>query len=330
MSSIFDNVIWPLIIALGVLFVVMNCAGIWVWVERRLLGFLQDRFGPNRVGPFGLLQPLADVIKLMFKEDWVPPFADKAVFVMAPAIIVVTVLLGFVIVPFAPGIIVANLNIGILFFLGMSSLGVYSLALAGWSSNSKYALIGGMRTTAQMIAYEVFMGLSMMGPVIIAGSFRLGDIVKAQEGMWFCIPQCLGMVLFFIAGLAETHRIPFDIPEAEGELVAGYHSEYSGMKFGIFFVGEYLAITLISVLTVALFLGGWLGPRFLDGLLGPVLPGLMWFSMKTFALICLFILIRAALPRLRYDQLIEFGWKIMLPLSLLNLLVTGAVVLAFR
>lgn len=321
MSSAMKDIVWPLIVVGGVLFVVLNLAAVWIWLERRLLALWQDRYGPNRVGPFGLLQPVADMVKIFMKEDWVPPFADKPVFVIAPAIIVTTVLLGFAVIPFAPGVLVADINIGLLFFLGMSSLGVYSLALAGWASNNKYSLIGGMRTTAQMIAYEVFMGLSMMGTVILAGSFNLRVIVEAQHTVWFCIPQFLGLIVFFIAGLAETHRIPFDLPEAEGELVAGFHSEYSGMKFGMFFVGEYLGITLISALTVALFFGGWLGP---------VLPPLVWFAVKTVLLVSFFILIRAALPRFRYDQLIEYGWKVMLPLSLLNLLVTGGLVLAFR
>jgi len=321
MSSMWTEIGWPLVVVAGVLFVVLNLAAVLIWMERRLLALWQDRYGPNRVGIFGVLQPVADMVKIFFKEDWVPPFADKVTFVMAPAIIVVTVLLSFVVVPFAPGVIVTDINIGILFFLAMSSLGVYSLALAGWASNNKYSLIGGMRTTAQMLAYEVFMGLSMMGVVIQAGSFSLTEIVEAQRGLWYCIPQCVGLVVFFVAGLAETHRIPFDLPEAEGELVAGFHSEYSGMKFGMFFVGEYLGITLISSLTVAMFFGGWLGPW---------LPPVLWFAIKTLIVLCLFILIRASLPRFRYDQLIEIGWKYMLPLSLVNLLVTGGVVLLMR
>jgi NADH-quinone oxidoreductase subunit H len=222
-------------------------------------------------------------------------------------------------VPFTPDILVLDLDVGLLFFLAMSSMGVYSVALAGWASNNKYALLGGLRASAQMLAYEVFMGLSVMGVVMLAGSFSLKDIVAAQEDMWFCIPQFLGMCIFMIAGIAETHRIPFDLPEAESELVAGFHSEYSGMKFGMFFVGEYIGITLISALTSTLFLGGWHGPW---------LPPLFWFMFKTFILICGFILLRASLPRMRYDQLMAFGWKLMLPLALLNLMVTGAIVLA--
>jgi NADH-quinone oxidoreductase subunit H len=241
------------------------------------------------------------------------------VFVIAPAVIMVTVLMAFAVVPFAPGLQIADLNIGLLFFLGMSSLGVYSVVLAGWSSDNKYALIGSVRAAAQMLGYEVFMGLSLMGVVLLAGSFDLVQIVEAQRHIWFIIPQFLGFVLFLIAGIAETRRLPFDLPEAESEIVAGFHSEYSGMKFGMFFVGEYLGVTLISALIAILFFGGWLGP---------VLPPIVWFLLKTFFFICFFILLRASLPRPRFDQLMNWGWKVMLPLSLVNLLATGAIVLA--
>jgi len=309
--------LWAL---LGILFFALNIAAGLIWLERRLLALWQDRYGPNRVGPFGLLQVVADMIKIFTKEDWIPPFADKWVFILAPGIVMVTVLMGFAVVPFASGIVVSDLNIGLLFFLAMSSLGVYSVVLAGWSSDNKYALLGGLRAAAQMLSYEVFMGLALMGTVMLAGSFSLGAIVEAQaRSMWFIIPQFLGFVLFLIAGLAETRRLPFDLPEAESELVAGYHSEYSGMKFGMFFVGEYLGIVLISSLITVLFLGGWLGPW---------LPGLVWFLIKVFAFISFFILLRAALPRPRFDQLMGWGWKFMLPLALANLLVTGAIVAA--
>jgi NADH-quinone oxidoreductase subunit H len=308
-----------LLIVGGVLGGLLVVAPGLIWLERRLLALWQDRYGPNRAGPFGVLIVLADTIKLFFKEDWIPPFADKVVFVMAPAIVMITVFFSFVIIPFAPGIIVTDLNIGILFFLAMSSMGAYSIILGGWASNNKYSLLGAMRGAAQMISYEVFMGLALMGAVLLANSFSLVDIVEAQRGMWFVIPQFVGFVIFFIAGIAETHRLPFDIPEAESELVAGFHSEYSGMKFGMFFVGEYLGITLISSLTVCLFFGGWLGPDFL--------PPLVWFVLKTFAFIALFILLSASLPRPRYDQLMEFGWKILLPLTLINLMITAGVVL---
>jgi NADH-quinone oxidoreductase subunit H len=315
------DTIRQIIILFSILFVVLTIGSMLIWLERRLLALWQDRYGPNRVGPFGLLQVLADSIKIFAKEDWVPPFADKAVFILAPAVIMVVVLMSFTVIPFAPGIEVVDLNIGLLFFLAMSSMGVYSVALAGWASNSKYSLLGGMRSVAQMLSYEVFMGLSLMGVVMLAGSFNLREIVEAQRGGWFIIPQFIGFVVFFIAGIAETHRLPFDLPEAESELVAGFHAEYSGMKFGMFFIGEYLAITLISALTVTLFFGGWMGP---------LLPPVIWFAIKTFVFICFFILLRASLPRPRYDQLMSFGWKVMLPLSLLNLVVTGAWILAAK
>jgi NADH-quinone oxidoreductase subunit H len=309
-----------LLTVFGVLIVVMSVASGLIWLERRLLALWQDRYGPNRVGPFGLLQVLADMIKIFFKEDWIPPFADRPIFVIAPTIVMGTVLLSFAIIPFAPGIEVAHLDIGLLFFLGMSAISVYSVALAGWSSDSKYSLLGGLRAAAQMLSYEAFMGLSLMGVVMLAGSFDLVTIVQAQQHQWFIVPQILGFVMFLIAGVAETHRLPFDLPEAESELVAGYHSEYSGMKFGMFFVGEYLGITLISAMIATLFLGGWLGPAFL--------PPIVWFVLKTFVFIAGFILLRAALPRPRFDQLMSFSWKVMLPLALLNLMVTAALVLA--
>ena len=314
-----NEIIWKLIMVFGILITTLNVAALLIWLERRLLALWQDRYGPNRVGPFGLLQVLADMVKVLTKEDWIPPFADRPVFIIAPAVIVVTVIMSFAVIPFAPGIGVVDLNIGLLFFLAMSSLGVYSVALAGWASDSKYSLLGGLRSAAQMLSYEVFMGLSLMGVVMLSGSFNLFEIVEAQRNMWFCIPQFPGLVIFLIAGIAETHRLPFDLPEAESELVAGFHSEYSGMKFGMFFVGEYLGITLISAFIVTLFFGGWRGP---------LLPPLAWFTLKTLFFISLFILLRASLPRPRYDQLMAYGWKVMLPLALLNLVVTGGILLA--
>lgn len=311
---------YPIAALVGILLVALGIASGLIWVERRLLALWQDRYGPNRVGPFGLLQVLADMIKIFTKEDWVPPFADKPVFILAPAIIIVTVLLSFAVLPIAPGIIISDLNIALLFFLAMSSLGVYSIVLAGWASDNKYSLLGGLRAAAQMLSYEVFMGLSLMGTVLLAGSFSLVDIVHAQRRIWFIVPQFLGFVLFMIAGLAETRRLPFDLPEAESELVAGFHSEYSGMKFGMFFVGEYLGITLISAMITILFFGGWMGP---------LLPPLLWFFVKMGFFLGVFILFRAALPRPRFDQLMDWAWKWMLPLALANLVVTGAVLLAF-
>lgn len=308
-----------ILIIVGVLLGTVTVAAGLIYVERKMLAVWQQRLGPNRVGPFGIFQVLADMIKIFFKEDWIPPFVDKKVFVVAPTIIMLSVLMSFAIVPFAPGVVVADLNIGLLFFLAMSSLGAYTIVLSGWASNNKYSLLGGVRGAAQMISYEVFMGLSLMGVVLLAGSFNMTEIVNAQKGMWFVIPQFVGFVIFLIAGIAETHRLPFDLPEAESELIAGFHSEYSGMKFGMFFVGEYLGITLVSSMITVLFFGGWLGPAFL--------PPIVWFLIKMFAFILFFILLRATLPRPRYDQLMSYGWKLLLPLALLNVLVTGAVVL---
>ena len=312
--AIIIGVIKALVLLIGLVLV-----GAWmIWAERRLLGLWQDRWGPNRVGPLGLGQVIADMIKIFFKEDWLPPFVDKPVFIIAPFVAIVTMLLSFAIVPVAPGWRVANLNIGILYFLAMASLAVYAVMLGGWSSNSKYALLGGLRSAAQMITYEVFMGLAVMGVVMQAGSFSLDRIVAAQKNLWFVVPQFVGFCLFSLAGIAATHRSPFDLPEAEQELAAGFHTEYSGMKFGMFFVGEYVGIVVVSALIVTLFFGGWQGPW---------LPPFIWFAIKTTAFMVLFILLRAALPRPRYDQLMEAGWKFCLPLALLNLLVTGAIVL---
>lgn len=307
--------------AVLVLAIVMGVTTGLTWVERRLLGGFQDRYGPNRVGPQGLLQPIADAVKLMTKEDWIPPFADRLVFVVAPAIIMVTVLLVFGTIPFTRAIHVADLNVGLLFFLAMASLGVYSIVLAGWSSNSKYSLIGGLRAAAQMISYELPMGLSLAGVVIFAGSFRLSDIVAAQRPLWFCVVQPVGLLIFFIGALAESRRIPFDLPEADSELVDGYHTEYSAMKFGLFYVGEYLDVLLIASIITVLFLGGWMGP---------ILPPILWFAVKTGAVIGAFMWVRSILPRFRFDQLMNFGWKVLLPLALLNVLVTGFLALALH
>jgi NADH-quinone oxidoreductase subunit H len=307
------------LMGIGVLLGIFIIAPGLIWLERRLLALWQDRYGPNRVGPFGIFQVLADMVKIFSKEDWIPPFADRPIFVIAPGIVMVTVLMAYAVVPIAPGIGVVDLNIGLLFFLGMSSLGVYSVVLGGWSSNNKYALIGALRGSAQMISYEVFMGLSLLGVVALAGSFNLREIVEAQRGMWNIGPQFVGFVLFVIAGVAETRRLPFDLPEAESEIIAGFHTEYSGMKFGMFFVGEYIGIILISGMITTLFLGGWLGP---------LLPPIVWFLLKTFLFVGFFVLLRATLPRLRFDQLMHLGWKVLFPLALLNTMITGAILLA--
>ena len=304
-----------------ILATVILVAAMLIWVERRLLSFWQERLGTNRVGPFGLLQVVADMIKIFTKEDWVPPFADKFSFVLAPAIIMTVILMSFSVIPFAPDVGVVDSNIGVLFVLAMASLGAYSVMLAGLSSDNKYALLGALRAAAQMISYEVFMGISILGVVALSGTFNLREIVLAQEeNGWYVIPQFIGFVIFLIAGVAESHRLPFDIPEAEQEICAGYHTEYSGMKFGMFFVGEYLGLVLIASLITVLFFGGWLGPAFL--------PPIVWFSLKVFVFIAFFILLRAAIPRPRYDQLMTYGWLFLLPVSLLNLLITGVIILS--
>ena len=303
-----------------VLGVVIIVAAMLIWVERRLLGFWQERLGPNRVGPFGLLQVVADMVKIFTKEDWVPRFADRLSFVIAPAIIMTVVLLSFAVIPFAPNIGVVNSNIGVLFILAMASLGAYSVMLGGLSSDNKYALLGSLRAAAQMVSYEVFMGISLLGVVALSGSFNLREIVEDQADTWYVVPQFIGFVIFLIAGVAESHRLPFDIPEAEQEICAGYHTEYSGMKFGMFFVAEYIGLVLISSLITVLFFGGWLGPSFL--------PPIFWFTLKASLFIAFFILLRAAIPRPRYDQLMSYGWLFLLPVSLINLLVTGFIILS--
>ncbi|HMU68199.1 MAG TPA: NADH-quinone oxidoreductase subunit NuoH, partial [Cellvibrionaceae bacterium] len=280
---------------------------------------------PNRAGPFGLLQLPADMVKMFFKEDWTPPFVDKLTFWLAPAIAMSGLLLAFIVIPIVPGWVAADLNIGLLFFFAMAGLAVYAVMFAGWSSNNKYALLGGIRSTAQTVSYEVFMGLSLMGIVTITGSFNLTDIVNAQKDCWFVFPQFLGFFTFAIAGVAVAHRSPFDLPEAEQELAAGFHTEYSGLKWGMFFVGEYVGVVLVSALATVLFFGGWLPPFQWSGF--DWIPPLFWFVAKTAFFIMLFILIRAALPRPRYDQIMDFGWRICLPITLVNLVGTAAVVL---
>ncbi len=310
--------------AIVILLAVVICGALLSFVERRLLGLWQDRHGPNRVGPFGAFQLGADMLKMFFKEDWTPPFADKMIFALAPVIAMGSLLVAFSVIPITPTWGVADLNIGLLFFFAMAGVNVYAVLFAGWASNNKFSLLGAMRASAQTLSYEVFMGLSVMGIVAVTGSFNMRDIVEAQhQGWWFIIPQFFGFCTFFIAGIAVTHRHPFDQPEAEQELADGYHIEYAGMKWGMFFVGEYIGIVLISALLVTLFFGGWHGP-FLD-----TLPWLsfVWFALKTAFFIMIFILLRASVPRPRYDQVMAFSWKFCLPLTLINLLVTGAVVL---
>jgi NADH-quinone oxidoreductase subunit H len=313
-----------------VFFVILTLAAYLVLAERRILAWIQDRKGPNRVGPMGLLQPLADVIKMLTKEDVRPSGADKWLFYLAPAMAAIPAILTFAVIPFgAPltvmgrpvPLVVSDLNVGLLFFMALSSIAVYGVALGGWASNSKYALLGSIRGLAQLISYELSMGLSLVPTVMLARSFRLSDIVAAQADGWFILYQPVAFLIFLVSIAAECKRIPFDLPEAEGELVAGFHTEYSGMRFGLFFVGEYINIIVLGGLAATFFLGGWHGPW---------LPPPVWFGIKVLAFAFFFIWMRGTLPRLRYDQLMHFGWKLLTPLALVNILVTGWFLVAVR
>ncbi len=317
-----------LVVKLGIILVfLLLVAAYLVYFERKLLGRLQIRLGPNRAGPFGILQPLADAVKLLAKEDVVPEKADRLIFLFAPAVVAGSALLIFAVVPFGAGwtiggreipLVVADLNVGLLYTLALSSVGVYGVALGGWASNSKYSLLGGIRGVAQMISYELSLGLSLVPVVMLAESFSLVDIVAAQSHYPFILVQPLAFLIFFVSSLGEIKRIPFDLPEAENELVAGYHTEYSGMRFGLFFLGEYVTMVVLGALVAVFFLGGWRGP---------LLPPLIWFALKVLIVVFVMIWIRGTLPRLRYDQLMHFGWKVLIPLALLNIIVTGGIVL---
>jgi NADH-quinone oxidoreductase subunit H len=318
--------ILAILIGLGkalVIFLVAMLSMAWgTWLERRMLGLWQDRYGPNRVGPFGLGQVLADMFKALFKEDWMPPFADKFTFILAPFLSLSMMLLGFVFIPLTPTWGIANPNVAVLLFLALGGLAVYAVMLAGWSSGNKYSLLGGVRSTAQTISYEVFMGLSLMGVVMMAGSFNLRDIVQYQmDHHYFLLMQFPAFCIWVLSALAVIHRAPFDLPEAESELVQGYHTEYASMKFAMFMLSEYLGMVMVAALTTAMFFGGWHGPFWMEQL------PFLWFGLKTFLFICAYILVRAALPRPRYDQLMSLAWKVILPISLINLLVTAAYVL---
>jgi NADH-quinone oxidoreductase subunit H len=316
---------WLLIlVGLGITAVALILvAALLVFAERRVLGLLQDRYGPNRAGPFGLLQAPADALKLLSKEAFVPPFAERFFYTLAPILVASAVLISFVVVPIGPNLgWASNINIGLLFVLAMSSINAYGVFLGGWASNSKFPLIGSIRAIAQLISYELSLGLAVMGVVLLAGSFSLARIVEAQE-IPYILLQPVGFLIFLICGVAETHRIPFDLPEAENELASGFNTEYGGMRFGLFFLGEYLGMLLISALITTLYLGGWHGP-FQPWLAVP------WFALKTLALVLLFFWLRASLPRLRYDQLIAFGWKFLLPVALLNIMGTAMIGLLWK
>jgi len=326
-------------IVLGVL---LTAVAYTVWLERKVVGHMQNRWGPTRVGPFGLLQPAADGLKFLFKEDLTPPHVYKPLFLAAPLIAVIFALTSISVIPFGNSITIrgysiplqiTDVNTGLLLILGVTSIGVYGVALAGWSSNNKYSLLGGLRASAQMVSYEISLGLSLVGVLIMSGSFSLREIVKAQGGhFWGFIPhwnifggQFIGFFCYLMAAYAETNRIPFDLPEAETELVAGYHTEYSAMKFAMFFMAEYANMITVACLATLMFFGGWNGPLFGPRILQAVLP-VFWFGLKIFGFLFLYIWVRGTLPRFRYDQLMAFGWKFLLPLALANVIATAIAV----
>ncbi len=329
-DPIVQLVLWTLVKLLVVLVVMLGIVAYLTFAERKVAGHIQQRPGPNRVGPWGLFQCIADIVKLLVKEEFIPDQANKVIFHLAPILAVVPALTTFAVVPVGPNFQVTDVNVGLLVFLAMSGLGVYAITLAGWSSNNKYSLLGGMRSAAQMVSYELSLGLSTIGVLLLAGSLSLHDIVGAQQGWyhlgavpfprWFVFTQPVAFVIFVICAFAETNRAPFDLPEGESELTGGFHTEYASMKWAMFFLGEYMNMITISAITITLFLGGWGGPW-----LPPSLQ-FLWFFVKLFAMIFLFMWVRWTFPRLRYDQLMAFGWKVLLPIALLNVLATGVVV----
>jgi len=335
-------VIVSIIKILVVLFVLLTAVAYTVWLERKVVGHIQNRWGPTRVGPFGLLQPLADGLKFIFKEDLTPPYVHKFLYILAPMLALTCSLIAISLIPFGNWVTVAGVstplqitdtNIGLLIILGITGIGVYGVALAGWSSNSKYSLLGGLRASAQMVSYEVALGLSLVGILIICGTFSLRGIVDAQTGTWFhVIPrwnifkgQFVAFFIYLMAAYAETNRIPFDLPEAETELVAGYHTEYSAMKFAMFFMAEYSNMVTVGCLATILFLGGWSGPVFGPPVLQAVLP-IFWFALRVVFFMFVYIWVRGTLPRFRYDQLMAFAWKFLLPLAIANIMITALVV----
>ena len=300
------------------------------WFERKVIGHMQVRLGPMRVGYHGLLQPFADGLKLFFKEDIIPAQADKAVFFLAPIIFMASAMVNLSVIPFSYSFVIANVNLGLLFLFAMAGIGVYGIFISGWASNSKYAFMGGLRSAAQVISYEIALGLSLVGVMMMAGSLNLTEIVRAQENSIFgvyAIPQFVAFVVFSIAAVAETNRTPFDLPEAESELVAGYFTEYSGFRFALFFLGEYIAMLLMASIAAICFLGGWTLPWYIMKVL-PFLkyvPGIVWLLAKIYAFMFFYYWIRATLPRYRYDQFMAIGWKILIPIALANIVVTGLV-----
>lgn len=325
-----DSILAIVIRSLVLIIALLTVFAYLMLFERKILGWFQLRLGPNRTGPWGLAQPIADGVKMIFKEDIIPQDADRFIFKLAPVVSLFVAFAAFAVIPVGPPIkigdwvlplSIADPNAGVLVLLAFTSLAVYGIALGGWASQSKYALLGALRSTAQMISYELTMGMSLVGVILLTGSLRLNDIVAAQEDLWFIVLQPVGFLLFYVSAVAEVNRVPFDLPEAETELVSGYHTEYSGMRYAMFAIAEYVNMITVSSLVTLLYLGGWNGPAFL--------PPVIWFVLKVSVFLFVFIWMRATLPRLRYDRLMTFGWKVMLPVAFLNLVATAAWV-AFR
>jgi NADH-quinone oxidoreductase subunit H len=331
MASFWTGYAWPTtVIVLEVVAIVIPLllmVAYLTYAERKVLAAMHLRKGPNVVGPFGLLQPFADGLKLLLKETVIPSGANRVVFVAAPMLTFILSLVAWAVIPFGPGLVLANINVGILYLLAISSLGVYGIIMAGWASNSKYAFLGALRSAAQMVSYEVSIGFVMISVLLCVGSLNLSDIVLAQKKLWFCVPLLPMFVIFFISGLAETSRAPFDLPEAESELVGGYNVEYSSMTFALFFLGEYANMILMSATTSILFLGGWLAPLGIAPFTW--VPGPIWFVLKICAVLFVFLWVRATFPRYRYDQLMRLGWKVFLPASLFWLVLTAGVLVGF-
>ena len=331
MAEFWISYAWPTVQIAAYIVVIITLVLLSVayltYAERKVLASMQLRKGPNVVGAFGLLQPFADGLKLMLKETIVPSGANRFIFIIAPVITFVLSLVAWAVIPFSAGLVLANINVGILYLFAISSLGVYGIIMAGWASNSKYPFLGAMRSAAQMVSYEISIGFVIITVLLLVGSLNLSDIVTAQERIWFCIPLLPMFVIFFVSALAETNRAPFDLPEAEAELVAGYQVEYSSMTFAMFFLGEYANMILMSAMTAILFLGGWLPP--FDVAPFNWLPGPLWFALKIALILFFFLWVRGTFPRYRYDQLMRLGWKIFLPFSLLWVVLTAGVLIAF-
>jgi len=331
MADLWSGTIWPVLVIVFYILLIavplMTAMAYLTYAERKIIGAMQLRQGPMTVGPYGLLQPLADGVKLFFKETVIPTGANKVVFVMAPMVTFVLALIGWAVIPFGDGLVLADINVGILYLLAISSLGVYGIIMAGWASNSRYAFLGALRSSAQMVSYEIAIGLIIINVLITAGSLNLSEIVMAQQGMWYIIPHFPMFMIFLVSILAETNRHPFDLPEDEATLVTGYNVEYSSMTFALFFLGEYMNMILMSAIATVLFLGGWLPP--FDIFPFTLIPGPIWFILKICLVLFCFIWARATLPRYRYDQLMRLGWKVLLPLSLFWVVLTSGFLVYF-